>query len=103
MSSPPAAKEELSKTHKPTPPLVSLISGGVAGGVEGFLTYRTSNSGPKLLLLDRVLWSSGNIQGNHMLIGFFVGQPSNSPKPVPNWDVSQVPSKPHTKYPKTPS
>jgi solute carrier family 25 citrate transporter 1 len=28
------------KNHKPsTPPLVSLISGGVAGGVEGFLTY----------------------------------------------------------------
>ncbi|CZR61286.1 related to tricarboxylate transport protein, mitochondrial precursor [Phialocephala subalpina] len=27
------------KTHADTPPLVSLISGGVAGGVEGFLTY----------------------------------------------------------------
>jgi solute carrier family 25 citrate transporter 1 len=39
MSSPPAQKEAESKNHKSTPPLVSLISGGVAGGVEGFLTY----------------------------------------------------------------
>jgi solute carrier family 25 citrate transporter 1 len=28
-----------SKSHSPTPPIVSLISGGIAGGVEGFLTY----------------------------------------------------------------
>lgn len=27
------------KSPAPTPPIVSLISGGIAGGVEGFLTY----------------------------------------------------------------
>jgi solute carrier family 25 citrate transporter 1 len=31
--------KEKQRNHKDTPPLVSLISGGVAGGVEGFLTY----------------------------------------------------------------
>lgn len=39
MSSSSPAKEAKSTNHESTPPLVSLISGGVAGGVESFLTY----------------------------------------------------------------
>ena len=27
------------KEHPSTPPLVSLLSGGIAGGIEAFLTY----------------------------------------------------------------